>query len=741
MIITCKACSTSFNLDDKMLKPTGSKVRCSVCANVFTVFPEQAPIDDSTDAQTEPDAVPPAVQTEEDGADASMDTVVEASDDDIADEVDDAVSQALDEDLGDLSLNPDDTDDDGVTMIADLDGDTLGLDLASESDDDDDLSATLLADLDDDGLDLAADEKPDDDQTVVVDLDADDLDLDLPVEIDDDDDSVTMLITDLDDDETGDLGDNFSLELDDDLGLADASPEAVIEAEDDLELSLDLELDDDTLSIEATDSESDDTTLDDLSLDLDLDADDDDGTIPASAAPSVFEDDLDMSSLDTVFDERDDDTTVPSAAEDDDDLTELVLEMEDKPSADKASDGDAADETLADLELELDENEQTGPIGDDDADGELDLSEIEKMLEEPKSGGQSLTVPEQDLDLDIDADLESEKWMSESGNDQLVADEELDLSELEQALDDVDTDAQEDITEEPELELDLSEDSFSEDGSAVKATETVAMEGDLNFDLSDFEEDGPGKASNEPSFDEPGDMQLEFESDDERQEDLLAADEGLEETVAIGEQAAPPVPEKEIVEESVAAPPKPPKPKPVKKGTSKSLVWVLILIVLGGAGYGAYYLSITGTIQIPFITDFFKPKVQDPGNLKMTTTDINSRFIDNANVGKLFVITGKVKNTYDENRGMVTIVGKIYSSGKVLVHEETIYCGNVMSDLELANLEWNKIQDRLANRLGDDRSNVKIEPGKSIPFMVVFRELPNDLEEFTIEVIGSTPLN
>ncbi|MBW2298056.1 MAG: zinc-ribbon domain-containing protein, partial [Deltaproteobacteria bacterium] len=31
MIITCEECSTSFNLDEKFLKPSGSKVRCSKC--------------------------------------------------------------------------------------------------------------------------------------------------------------------------------------------------------------------------------------------------------------------------------------------------------------------------------------------------------------------------------------------------------------------------------------------------------------------------------------------------------------------------------------------------------------------------------------------------------------------------------------------------------------------------------------------------------------------------------------
>jgi hypothetical protein len=137
---------------------------------------------------------------------------------------------------------------------------------------------------------------------------------------------------------------------------------------------------------------------------------------------------------------------------------------------------------------------------------------------------------------------------------------------------------------------------------------------------------------------------------------------------------------------------------------------------------------------------WIKTVSRSPSNLKLNTYDINSKFIENANLGKLFVISGQVKNNYPENRGMIRLVGKIFSAGKVLVHEEKVYCGNIMSDLELANLEWDKIKARLSNRLGDNRSNVKIAPGKSIPFMVVFSGLPDELEEFTIEVAGSTSL-
>ena len=42
MIIECEKCHTKFNLDENLLKKTGSKVRCSMCRHVFTAFPMEA---------------------------------------------------------------------------------------------------------------------------------------------------------------------------------------------------------------------------------------------------------------------------------------------------------------------------------------------------------------------------------------------------------------------------------------------------------------------------------------------------------------------------------------------------------------------------------------------------------------------------------------------------------------------------------------------------------------------------
>ena len=42
MIVACKSCNTHYNLDESILKSSGSKVRCSKCSHVFVVHPSDA---------------------------------------------------------------------------------------------------------------------------------------------------------------------------------------------------------------------------------------------------------------------------------------------------------------------------------------------------------------------------------------------------------------------------------------------------------------------------------------------------------------------------------------------------------------------------------------------------------------------------------------------------------------------------------------------------------------------------
>jgi len=43
MIITCGNCNTSYELDESIVKATGTQVRCTSCQSIFTAFPPAAP--------------------------------------------------------------------------------------------------------------------------------------------------------------------------------------------------------------------------------------------------------------------------------------------------------------------------------------------------------------------------------------------------------------------------------------------------------------------------------------------------------------------------------------------------------------------------------------------------------------------------------------------------------------------------------------------------------------------------
>jgi predicted Zn finger-like uncharacterized protein len=182
----------------------------------------------------------------------------------------------------------------------------------------------------------------------------------------------------------------------------------------------------------------------------------------------------------------------------------------------------------------------------------------------------------------------------------------------------------------------------------------------------------------------------------------------------------------------------PPKVAANKRISMPVLLLLLAALLISGA-YGTYKLLDSVGINIPFVSDLLKPEVQDAGNLKIHTSDINNKFVENSKIGKLLVITGKTKNGYSDARSYISITGKLYTKGKILLKTKTVYCGTILSELELLNMDLDAINNRLSNRFGDNKSNIEVKEGSIIPFMIVFADLPENLDEFTIEVAGSLP--
>ncbi|MDD2389288.1 MAG: DUF3426 domain-containing protein [Desulfobacterales bacterium] len=412
-----------------------------------------------------------------------------------------------------------------------------------------------------------------------------------------------------------------------------------------------------------------------------------------------------------------------------------------------APEGPAGPETPEDdleLELDFDLGEEQGPSTEVLAKtGEPELSDLDLDLELDEAAPEEPAgpeTPEGDLELELDFDLGEEQ--EGPSTEVLAKTGEPELSDLDLDLD---------------LDLELDEAAPEEPAGPETPEDDLKLELDepvddleLNFDIEGFAKDTDQTDQMDElkaqtlSGTEDTNLAFEMESQDKfdmgvigsASEDHSAAfgvegDRNFEEMIRDNPENSD-AQEEEKPESGIFLPPR-------QKRVGTPVIILLIVVLLGAGVYGGWTMLEKSGINVPFISDFFKPDVPDAGNLKMSTVNIASKFLENSKSGRIFVITGEAKNEYPGPVGLIRITGKLFTKGKVIAKSQTVYCGNVLSDLDLSNLEVDVIQNRLSNRFGDNRSNVKLEPGSLIPFMIVFPELPENLDEFSVEVQESVP--
>ncbi len=404
-----------------------------------------------------------------------------------------------------------------------------------------------------------------------------------------------------------------------------------------------------------------------------------------------------------------------------------------------------------------------GETGEDEI---IDLSDLEEMLDFEEDRD---TSELQELELTLSEEFGVEEGMPAT-DDGSAEEGDLDLSDLEALLDEDDADARTDADattddleraevkavdgDEVEM-LDLSDlgGTLDDQGDRSPAgAPTVADAEDLELEL-DFE-----STADEDRKTADDDFELEFETGDSQKDDVLAA------AASAAVVAADKPDDVKAAAETVASGARPTerekvhKPEPYRgagsaqkrsSGAPALILLLLILLIVGVLalqkfmGVNIPYITDL-TRNIPFVGEFVQPQgqVSDPaGNLHLSTLNINSRFIENDSAGRLFIITGEVKNGYTVARSHIQVNGKIYSQGKQLVKSENVYSGNILSDLDLKNLSFADISNRLNTKDGSRMANVDVKPGATVPFMLVFSNLPENLEEFTIEVAGSSAVN
>ena len=694
MIVHCEGCESGFRVDEHLIKPTGSKLRCSKCRHVFVAYPP-AQADEAEEPLILNDALP-AEETAPGPAEASG-----------IDSKTDKVSGADLELLNIEGLLADEPPLKETSAASAIDAE-LDLDLAPAA------AAEVgdtLPGLDELDIDLSMLEATTETAEVVRGKGAPPAELEL----------------DLDLDSVGLEGSETGAAAGDGGGMKPA-PEAEVQATDSSsalldELNFDLEMADaqtTTLSRDtgasATSSDTDEIDISDLE-DM-LDGQRSIQAAPAPAAKKGIALDLEPEGVSSVDIPQKTDTL---------DLGMIAEDLEMTGTSDSAAREDG-------LELQLDLDSETGPSpveasaeASAEAD-ELDFSDISDMLEqEAKPVAASAGDSQEEVDLVIE-----DTPATAAGSDEDL------MLDLEALLDEGRSPASAGKPDEASEVLDLD---------IVPAEDAPGSSTDLEIEL-EAEPDVTPPVNRPPGA--AGAKASAAAANRGAATDNFSTDEF---TNAGATSVLEPAP----VAETTAAP-KPAAVKPRRRGSRKPLLAVLGVLVLcvvaalalpRSLGINIPYLSDLKIpylsdmdIEIPFIGNIFKSEPEDrAGALKLALAreSMAAEFVANPSAGSLCVVNGQVRNTYSHPRSRIRVTVKLYKAGNIVVKTATVFAGNMLTKQELSSLSLIAIDARLKNSTGTNNMNMGIKPGQSVPFMAVFSNLPPGVDEYSAEVAGSTP--
>ena len=212
--------------------------------------------------------------------------------------------------------------------------------------------------------------------------------------------------------------------------------------------------------------------------------------------------------------------------------------------------------------------------------------------------------------------------------------------------------------------------------------------------------------------------------------------------------------------------------------------WLILILVLAGVGAGVV-LHLRGEKILGKITDLKELSMrisaleqyfgEKAGHLRKAVFSVSflrqylgsgnqpegfidpermkGYYVENAVLGKIFIIEGRVANHWGEARSFIKVKGILLDAKGRKVKEKEAYCGNILSEKDLKEMPRAAIEKSLSSQFGESLSNVNIPAEKSVPFMIVFPDLsperteskpggmagqaPAALSEFTVEVVSS----
>lgn len=128
---------------------------------------------------------------------------------------------------------------------------------------------------------------------------------------------------------------------------------------------------------------------------------------------------------------------------------------------------------------------------------------------------------------------------------------------------------------------------------------------------------------------------------------------------------------------------------------------------------------------------------QDPGNKRIHLAGVEGSFLEVADQNQIFIIKGKIKNSYGHPVSEIKLRGILHTKDRRNAAEAIVFAGHLLSEEEIKSLSRSVIEGILSSPQLAEGEAAGVESGETEDFMIIFFDLPENLVEYTVEVVSS----
>ncbi len=174
----------------------------------------------------------------------------------------------------------------------------------------------------------------------------------------------------------------------------------------------------------------------------------------------------------------------------------------------------------------------------------------------------------------------------------------------------------------------------------------------------------------------------------------------------------------------------------------KIAVYLIILLLVAGGVFtwlvpnaGRELLeAVPGLSAVADYLGIETPKQAARGGIELQ--NVRDHFVKNASIGDVMSIRGTAVNHDTRPVMKIRVKAKLLDAQDQIVGEKEVYCGNLISDEDLARLTEKEVEERLSIAEGRNPPDTEIAPEGKVPFIIVFMNPPKNADKFIVETVS-----